>query len=71
MSSTTEDQTYNGWKNYPTWAVNLWLSNDEGLYNSTRELVRNVANDAQETEYWTGETFVNLPQSVRMKGQPQ
>ncbi len=29
----TEDTTYNGWKNYPTWAVNLWLSNDEGTYN--------------------------------------
>lgn len=34
-----EDTTYNGWKNYPTWAVNLWLSNDEGLYNATTELV--------------------------------
>ena len=33
------DETYNGWKNYPTWAVNLWLSNDEGLYNETRERV--------------------------------
>lgn len=30
-----EDTTYNGWKNYPTWCVNLWLSNDEGLYNET------------------------------------
>jgi hypothetical protein len=27
------DETYNGWKNYPTWCVNLWLGNDEGLYN--------------------------------------
>ena len=34
-----EDQTYNGWTNYPTWAVNLWLSNDEGLYNEARALV--------------------------------
>lgn len=27
---------YNGWKNYETWNVNLWLNNDEGLYNCAR-----------------------------------
>ena len=27
------DTTYNGWKNYETWNVILWLDNDEGLYN--------------------------------------
>ncbi len=30
---------YNGWLNYETWAVNLWLSNDQALYLTTRELV--------------------------------
>ena len=33
---------YNGWTNYETWAVALWLDNDEGTYN----LVREWAHDA-------------------------
>jgi hypothetical protein len=33
-----EDTGYNGWTNYPTWCVNLWLSNDEGLYSYACEL---------------------------------
>jgi hypothetical protein len=28
--------TYNGWTNYETWNVALWLGNDEGLYNLAR-----------------------------------
>jgi hypothetical protein len=34
------EQGYNGWSNYETWCVNLWLSNDEGLYHETRQLLR-------------------------------
>lgn len=34
------DETYNGWKNYETWATNLWLSNEEETYHLVRTLVR-------------------------------
>lgn len=31
---------YNGWKNYETWNVALWIGNDEGLYNAAKEFVQ-------------------------------
>jgi hypothetical protein len=48
------DETYNGWKNYPTWAVDLWLSNDERLYRETNERVQEILEDEHPTSpYWT------------------
>jgi hypothetical protein len=32
-----EQKTYNGWTNYETWAVALWLDNEEGPYAYWRE----------------------------------
>ncbi len=29
----TSEKTYNGWTNYETWNVKLWIDNDEGSYN--------------------------------------
>ena len=34
--------SYNGWSNYETWAVNLWLSNDEGSYTYWKERAEEV-----------------------------
>ena len=33
------DETYEGWANCETWSLNLWLTNDQGLYEMTRERV--------------------------------
>ena len=46
------DEGYNGWKNYPTWAVNLWLTNDQGSEEWALEIVREaVDNDGPHVRY--------------------
>jgi hypothetical protein len=40
-------ETYNGWKNWATWNVALWLGNDESLYKIARRFV-NYKDIAQE-----------------------
>jgi hypothetical protein len=37
FQSNALDISYNGWENYETWNVALWINNDEGLYNIARE----------------------------------
>ncbi len=43
---TESDSSYNGWSNYETWVVNLWLGNDEGSYNTCRTLAQRCFEEA-------------------------
>ena len=36
QTQTMTSETYNGWANYETWNVALWLGNDERMYNFAR-----------------------------------
>jgi hypothetical protein len=37
-----KDDICNGWANYETWNVALWIGNDEGLYLMAREYRRKL-----------------------------
>ena len=64
---TVEDQTYNGWKNYPTWAVNLWLSNDEGLYDEMTSQVEQIVGYTSAREPLTREETVRYEVAEAIK----
>jgi hypothetical protein len=59
MVGMSQDRTYEGWSNYPTWAVNLWLANDQGLYYETMDkaqyAVDNAPDDPNVPTIWTVE----------------
>lgn len=58
--------TYQGWTNYETWAVNLWLTNDEGLYHAVQDLAEQAKTDAGESkdEIWATEAEVLLADAL-------
>jgi len=39
---------YNGWTNYETWVVNLWMDNEEGTYDYWREIAEEIHNDLED-----------------------
>lgn len=48
-------EKYNGWTNYETWNVKLWIDNDQGSYNHWRENAKECLDNAQASEHFTKE----------------
>jgi hypothetical protein len=55
--ANAELNEYNGWANYPTWSVNLWLGNERELYEEALDRTAAVAGhgDHPTSQYWTVE----------------
>ena len=47
MSGSPDSTRYNGWHNYETWCVNLWMSNDSGSDEYFNEMAQEVYNEAE------------------------
>lgn len=39
ITNHASDNTYNGWANYETWNVALWMQNDQFVYNTAKACV--------------------------------
>jgi len=51
---------YNGWKNYETWAVKLWMDNEEDSYHYWRERAEETKDNyslSEELKDWMEENF--------------
>ena len=44
------NKTYNGWKNYETWATALWIDNDYGSYQHRCELVEQAKEEHKDED---------------------
>jgi len=44
-------EKYEGWTNYETWAVNLWLLNDAGDYEYWLEMAGTTYKEAEKSKY--------------------
>jgi hypothetical protein len=47
------DQEYNGWPNYETWCVSLWMDNEQGSQEFFRETAKEIYAEAAASSIFT------------------
>ena len=48
---TKVDTTYNGWTNYETWNVSLYITNEYGMYMTALDWVKDRQRNNQSVDY--------------------
>ena len=60
---------YNGWTNYETWNVKLWMDNDEGSYSFWQEEAQRAYDNAEAEKSFTRQERAALDLSAQIKDQ--
>ncbi len=63
----TAEKRYQGWANYETWAVNLWIGNEEPAYRHWRAVARECWAGAEADTTLTREERAALDLADRLK----
>lgn len=59
--------SYNGWSNYETWNVALWIDDEEGSSEEVRSMARSATSEAalaKQIEAWVDEMTPSLGASM-------
>ena len=64
----TEEKGYNGWKNYQTWCISLWIGNEEFLYQQCLEITAQAIKDCSSGT--VGGTVATLLKDFIWQGNP-
>jgi hypothetical protein len=64
---TKEDKTYNGWTNYETWNVALWIDNDQSSYTYWREIAKECIEAAVASSYMTKDENAVARMAIKLK----
>lgn len=68
------DTRYNGWTNYETWNLNLWLDNDQGTQEYWRERAEQIYRDTDPGEDRRSDATNELAEALKdetQENQPQ
>jgi hypothetical protein len=61
------NKSYNGYTNYETWNVGLWIDNEQGSYNYVYSLASECFEDAEEDRYNSKEenAIIKLAEQIK------
>jgi hypothetical protein len=69
VKKCTKDHTYNGWTNYETWNVKLWMDNDQGSYEYWREAAQEAYDSATAERSFTKAERATLDIMQKLKSE--